>query len=173
MQLLATDFLTAVHYDNSIFLNSFPYVTVLKSSSFSTAALFALYIQPSQFPLSILFFFRSLPILICFQFSYREAEYIFLACPKCVCWLVCWGDRSRTSSTQKTKGKPSGTPYQVLRAKKKRWLELFYMASGCFFCRPIAQTYYSLNHPASSQVFFSGEGGRELTEYSTAHTLFS
>lgn len=132
--------------------NSFPYATVLKSSSFSAAVL--LTCTPHNSPSSSLsssgLYFSLLSVL-----TWRGRVH-FPGLTRCACWLVCWGDSSWTPSTQETQ--VSQVELLLRCWEPNKWLEIFYMASGCFFCRPIAQTYCFLNHPASSQVYFLGKG---------------
>lgn len=140
---------------------------VLKSSSFSNAVLFNLCLHPSQFPRFLPFFFRPLPILICFQFSHKEAQDIFLAE---VCVLVCLlGGQEQAPFHPRDMGKPSGTSSQVLRAKQMAWNNLY--SFWLFILYAYRTNLVFLKSPSKFQSLFSGEG--VLTECSTAPILFS
>lgn len=140
---------------------------VLKSSSFSNAVLLNPCLQPSQFPQFLPFFFRSLPILICFQFSHEEAEDIFLAE---VCVLVCLlGGQEQATFRPRDTGKPRGTSSQVLRAKQMAWNILY--SFWLFNLYAYRANFIFLKSSSKFQSLFSGEG--VLTAYSTAPILFS
>lgn len=98
--------------------------------------------------------------------TWRGREH-FLRLVKSVWWLVCWGgDRSWTSSTQETWVSQVELLFRCWKPNSE--LEILYMGSGYFFCRPITQTYYFLNYPANSQVYFLGKGNwKSIIQYTS------
>lgn len=140
----------------------------LKSSSFSTAVILTPYIHPSQFPQFLPLFCRSLSISVCFQFSHKEAEHIFLACEVCMRVGLLGGQELGTFHPRDT-GKPSGTSSQVLRAKQMAWNILYGFWS--FHLQAYCTNLLFLISSSKFPSLFSRGG--ELTEYNTAHVLFS